>query len=35
VLAERHGVVRELRAELAGEEAHSEHTTARAWLEAR
>jgi GTP cyclohydrolase IV len=35
VLAERHGVVRELRAELAGEDAHSEHTSARVWLEAR
>ena len=35
VLAERHGVVRELQAELAGEDAHSQHTTARAWLENR
>ena len=35
VLAERHGVVRELRAELAGQEAQSQHTTARAWLQAQ
>ena len=33
VLAERHGVVSELRAELAGQRPEGEHTTADAWLE--
>ena len=32
VLAERHGVVRELRADLAGEASESRHTTAEEWL---
>ncbi|MDX6534311.1 MAG: cyclohydrolase [Gaiellales bacterium] len=33
VLAERHGVVRELRAELSGDDSPGEHTGARQWLE--
>jgi GTP cyclohydrolase I/GTP cyclohydrolase-4 len=33
VLAERHGVVRELRAELNGDDSPGEHTGARQWLE--
>jgi GTP cyclohydrolase I/GTP cyclohydrolase-4 len=33
VLAERHGVVGELRAELEGHAVQAKHTTARAWLE--
>ena len=33
VLAERHGVVAELRADLEGTQRRSAHTTARAWLE--
>jgi len=33
VLAERHGVVGELRAELEGHAGHAKHTTTRAWLE--
>jgi len=33
VLAERHGIVSELRREMAGERVEGEHTTATAWLE--
>jgi hypothetical protein len=33
VLAERHGIVRELRDELAGGDGSSHHTTAEEWLQ--